>query len=129
MQPDLDQTLAALGEQDVWLQQKTPYPQVAKGGSWDDDPNKLRSAARRFSAKSWKMQDPQLPKSIWYLTDAQFLGFRLVRPLKVPPPEEARRFADLAKRFGLPEAAFGWAGGQTLTASYRDSPTRAALPT
>jgi hypothetical protein len=34
------------------------------------------------------MQDPQLPKSIWYHTDAQFLGFRIVRPLKVPPPEE-----------------------------------------
>ena len=34
------------------------------------------------------MQDPQLPKSIWYLTDAQFLGLRLVRPLQVPAPEE-----------------------------------------
>jgi len=48
----------------------------------------LRSAARRFSDKSWKQQDPQLPKSIWYLTDAQFLGFRIVRPLKIPQPEE-----------------------------------------
>ena len=48
----------------------------------------LRSAARLFSDKTWKQQDPQLPKSIWYLTDAQFLGFRIVRPLKVPPPEE-----------------------------------------
>jgi hypothetical protein len=38
------------------------------------------------------MQDPQLPKSIWYLTDAQFLGFRVVRPLKVPPPEELEKY-------------------------------------
>jgi hypothetical protein len=29
-----------------------------------------------------------LPKSIWYHTDAQFLGFRLVRPAKVPSVEE-----------------------------------------
>ena len=65
-----------------------PYPHIARGGSWDDSPDKLRSAARRFSDKTWKQQDPQLPKSIWYLTDAQFLGFRVVRPLKVPAPEE-----------------------------------------
>src|SRR5471030_2443620 len=32
----------------------------------------------------WKQQDPQLPKSIWYMTDAQWLGFRLVRPAKPP---------------------------------------------
>ena len=69
----------------------TPYPHVARGGSWDDASEKLRSAARRFSDKSWKQQDPQLPKSIWYLTDAQFLGFRVVRPLNVPPPDELHR--------------------------------------
>jgi len=69
----------------------TPYPHVARGGSWDDSKEKLRSAARRFSDKSWKQQDPQLPKSIWYLTDAQFLGFRVVRPLNVPPPDELLR--------------------------------------
>jgi formylglycine-generating enzyme required for sulfatase activity len=82
--------LAALGSEDPYVKSKTPYPHVVKGGSWDDDPGKLRSAARRGSDKSWKQQDPQLPKSIWYLTDAQFLGFRIVRPLKVPTPEEMR---------------------------------------
>lgn len=64
------------------------YPHVARGGSWDDDPEELRSAARRASNEQWKMRDPQLPKSRWYLTDAQFLGFRVVRPLKVPSAEE-----------------------------------------
>jgi formylglycine-generating enzyme required for sulfatase activity len=72
-----------------WNKAIRPYPHVARGGSWDDeDPKLLRSSARRASSKDWKIQDPQLPKSIWYHTDAQFLGFRLVRPLKVPPPEE-----------------------------------------
>ena len=78
--------------QDPWLKQSSPYPQVARGGSWDDGLAKLRSAARRGSDKSWKQQDPQLPKSIWYLTDAQFLGFRIVRPLAVPTAEEMQRY-------------------------------------
>ena len=38
------------------------------------------------------MQDPQIPQSIWYLTDADFVGFRVIRPLKVPTAEEARKF-------------------------------------
>ena len=84
--------LAAGGQETPYVPQVTPYPQVAKGGSWDDEPKKLRSAARRGSNKRWKMQDPQLPKSIWYLTDAQFLGFRIVRPLKIAKPEELQRF-------------------------------------
>ena len=66
----------------------TEFPRVVRGGSWDDDPDRLRSAARRKSRKGWKVQDPQLPKSIWYHTDAQFLGLRLVRPLKTPSAEE-----------------------------------------
>jgi formylglycine-generating enzyme required for sulfatase activity/mono/diheme cytochrome c family protein len=73
---------------DPWIKSTTPYPHSARGGSWDDSPEKLRSAARRYSDANWKVQDPQLPKSIWYHTDAQFLGIRVVRPLKVPPPTE-----------------------------------------
>jgi formylglycine-generating enzyme required for sulfatase activity len=71
-----------------WLKATQPYPHSARGGSWDDDPAGLRSGARRASNPSWKMQDPQLPKSIWYHTDAQFLGFRLIRPLKVPDAQK-----------------------------------------
>ena len=64
------------------------YPRVLRGGSWDDDPELLRSAARRGSKKGWKVQDPQLPKSIWYFTNAPFVGFRVVRPLREPAQEE-----------------------------------------
>ncbi|HEX3799960.1 MAG TPA: SUMF1/EgtB/PvdO family nonheme iron enzyme [Verrucomicrobiae bacterium] len=79
---------------DPWVKATTPYPQAVRGGSWQDDPELLRSAARRGSDPSWKMQDPQLPKSIWYHTDAQFLGFRIVRPLTVPTAEELKNFWD-----------------------------------
>ena len=72
---------------DPWIPSATPYPHSVRGGSWDDPPASLRSAARRGSDPKWKMQDPQLPKSIWYHTDAQFLGFRIVRPLEIVSPE------------------------------------------
>ncbi len=71
-----------------WNKTAKPYPHVVRGGGFDGEAALSRSAARRFSDKTWKIQDPQLPKSIWYLTDAQFLGFRIVRPLKVPSAAE-----------------------------------------
>lgn len=64
------------------------YPRIARGGSWDDDPPTLRSAARIPSSAEWKQQDPQIPVSVWYMTDAQHVGFRVVRPLRVPSPDE-----------------------------------------
>jgi formylglycine-generating enzyme required for sulfatase activity len=70
------------------------FPRVVRGGSWDDEAPRLRSAARGASRRDWKMQDPQLPKSIWYHTDARFVGFRVVRPLIVPSPEEQARYWD-----------------------------------
>lgn len=76
-----------------WKQATKPYPHVARGGGWEDEDSALlRSSARRASDKGWKIQDPQLPKSIWYLTDAQFLGFRVIRPLKVPAPEQLHKY-------------------------------------
>jgi formylglycine-generating enzyme required for sulfatase activity len=74
-----------------WNRATAPYPHAARGGSYDDDGVKLRSAARRGSDRGWKMRDPQLPKSIWWLTDAQFLGFRIVRPLAVPSAAELQK--------------------------------------
>lgn len=64
------------------------YPRVVRGGGWDDDPALLRSAAREPSSEEWKQQDPQIPQSIWYHTDALSVGFRVVRPLVNPSDEE-----------------------------------------
>jgi formylglycine-generating enzyme required for sulfatase activity len=58
------------------------FSHVARGGSWGDEPRRLRSAARRGSDKSWIKRDPQRPQSIWWLTDAEFVGFRIVRPVE-----------------------------------------------
>jgi len=79
------------GENPFFLVAKE-YPQVVRGGSWESDAAGCRSAARDFSKPDWKIQDPQLPKSRWFHTDALFVGFRVVRPLngpdiKLPPTE------------------------------------------
>jgi formylglycine-generating enzyme required for sulfatase activity len=85
-------TFPASGVTDPWVKATKPYPHSVRGGSWTDYADMLRSAARLGSDRSWKVQDPQVPKSIWYLTDAQFLGFRIVRPLKVPSAEELKKY-------------------------------------
>jgi len=90
--PDFYKQFENIVAENPWNKATEPYPHSARGGAWDDNPDKLRSAVRRASSKDWKMQDPQLPKSIWFLTDAQFLGFRIVRPLKVPSPEEMKNY-------------------------------------
>jgi formylglycine-generating enzyme required for sulfatase activity len=77
---------------DPWDKATKPYPHSVRGGSWDDEATMCRSAARRGSDRAWKMQDPQLPKSVWYFSDAQWVGFRIVRPLKVPPPEQMQKY-------------------------------------
>tara|TARA_B100000886_G_scaffold334298_2_gene289614 strand:- start:1020 stop:1988 length:969 start_codon:yes stop_codon:yes gene_type:complete len=68
------------------------YPKAVRGGSWMDNPNRLRSAARRPSSKKWKKRDPQIPKSKWWHTDAPFVGFRIVRPLETPSEEEQKKY-------------------------------------
>ncbi|MCF6312252.1 MAG: SUMF1/EgtB/PvdO family nonheme iron enzyme [Verrucomicrobiales bacterium] len=75
-----------------WVVPTELYPRVARGGSWYDYASDSRAAIRFASEADWKMEDPQLPKSIWYHTDAQWLGFRLVRPLKTPSVEEMHKF-------------------------------------
>ena len=75
-----------------WERSKDPYPHSVRGGGWADELKALRCGARNSSDASWKAQDPQLPKSIWYLTDAQWLGFRVVRPVKVPSAKEMHAY-------------------------------------
>ena len=71
----------SVSERPVVLPTAKEYPYVLRGGSWDDDPDKLRSAARRASNLDFSVQDPQRPQSIWWHTDATFAGFRIVCPL------------------------------------------------
>ncbi|MFO1077025.1 MAG: formylglycine-generating enzyme family protein [Planctomycetota bacterium] len=71
------------------------FPHVARGGGWNDDAAKLRSAARLSSNSSMNQRDPQIPKSWWYLTEGLGIGFRVVRPYREPTAEERAKFEKL----------------------------------
>ncbi len=90
--PDAYQRFAGKTVKNPLIPATKEFPIAVRGGSWADDPEMLRSAARRGSHPDWKMQDPQIPQSIWYLTDAPFVGFRVVRPLRLPSEEEAKLY-------------------------------------
>ena len=75
---------AGLGHDNPWNVANTAVSARRSRRLVDGPGRALRCGARVASDPSWKQQDPQLPKSIWYHTDAQGLGFRLVRPVKVP---------------------------------------------
>ena len=68
------------------------YPRVVRGGSWKDSAEDLQSYKRIPSEKSWKRRDPQFPKSRWWHTNAQFLGFRIVRPYNTPNIEDIEAY-------------------------------------
>ena len=62
----------------------TKYPKTIKGGSWNDEYEKLKNYSRYYSSKKLQIRDPQIPKSKWWNTDAPFIGFRIVRPFNTP---------------------------------------------
>lgn len=52
---------------------------IARGGSWESPAEELRCAARTFEEDFWRFQDPQVPKSKWWLPQMGFIGFRVAR--------------------------------------------------
>lgn len=53
---------------------------VVRGGSFRSDASELRAAARDHTRQDeWSRTDPQFPKNAWWYTDADDVGFRLVR--------------------------------------------------
>ncbi len=66
-----------LGNVQEWVVGRDGKP-VTKGGSYRDPPEALRPDARTPPQDSWNASDPQVPKSRWWLSDAPFVGFRVV---------------------------------------------------
>ncbi|MFP4056239.1 MAG: formylglycine-generating enzyme family protein [Candidatus Brocadiia bacterium] len=50
---------------------------VARGGAWDCPPEELRCADRAYQEDWWQFEDPQEPKSKWWLPKMGFIGFRV----------------------------------------------------
>ena len=58
---------------------KTGKVHVARGGDYSSSVEALRCAARAFEEEWWRSGDPQIPKSIWWLPEMDFIGFRVAR--------------------------------------------------
>lgn len=80
------------GDKDKWGMPDALYPRSVRGGSFFDEAEGCRSSNRDTSTEDWKIRDPQLPKSFWWNTDSEFVGFRLVRPLIQPSKDEIEGF-------------------------------------
>lgn len=52
---------------------------VVRGGSFRDEAGRLRVAARAYTeTEAWLRTDPQMPKSRWWYSDCNYVGFRVV---------------------------------------------------
>jgi formylglycine-generating enzyme required for sulfatase activity len=61
---------------------------VTLGGSYRDAADAVGCAARVPPTAAWNARDPQFPKSIWWLADAGFVGFRIVCVPQQPPGDK-----------------------------------------
>jgi formylglycine-generating enzyme required for sulfatase activity len=75
-----------------WNRPVELYPRVVRGGSWKDTALKMCCTSRQKSEIKWKRRDPQIPKSAWWHTNADFVGFRVVRPKNQPSEEAISRY-------------------------------------
>ncbi len=58
---------------------ETGEERVVRGGSFKSEIGEVRNAARDYTRSvEWMKTDPQMPKSIWWLTDCNSVGFRVV---------------------------------------------------
>lgn len=66
-----------LGNVAEWAVDLTGKPVVC-GGCFQDKPEKVSASARRYQTVMWQENDPQDPKSKWWLSDGAFVGFRVI---------------------------------------------------
>lgn len=74
------------------------YPAVARGGSWEMEPDALRSASKLASDDpAWKDEDPNYPKSPWWYTSdpARGVGFRLFRSYQPMSAEAIAKYWEM----------------------------------
>lgn len=89
---------APLAAMDAVLWPESFDNRTVRGGSFQDDAEQLRSAARMASAdEDWKAEDPNFPLSPWWYTDdpTRGIGFRIVRAYEPLSPELIAKFWEI----------------------------------
>ncbi len=66
------------GNASEWVTVSSGRP-VVRGGSYRDAPTEVGPSARAVQTEGWNERDPQIPQSRWWMSDAPFVGFRIVR--------------------------------------------------
>ncbi|HWE94035.1 MAG TPA: formylglycine-generating enzyme family protein [Tepidisphaeraceae bacterium] len=66
-----------LGNVAEWCTDENNKP-VACGGSFLSPAGEAQSSSREYQAPAWNQSDPSFPRSKWWLSDAPFVGFRVV---------------------------------------------------
>lgn len=67
---------------------------AVRGGGWNTPARDVRVTKRQVYSDDWAERDPKRPLRLWWLTDGNFVGFRLVRL-----PNSARKdFESLAAK-------------------------------
>jgi formylglycine-generating enzyme required for sulfatase activity len=61
-----------------WVTVSSGRP-VVRGGSFRDNAQASGPTARAVREDAWNERDPQIPQSRWWMSDAPFVGFRIVR--------------------------------------------------
>lgn len=61
-----------------WVTVSSGRPAV-RGGSFRDAASAVGPSARAAQDDTWNERDPQIPQSRWWMSDAPFVGFRIVR--------------------------------------------------
>lgn len=77
---------------DPWIKPSRKHSRTVRGGSYDTFADECNCVHRSKSSARWQARDPQIPRSRWWNVDAPFLGFRLVRPVLQPSPEQVKAF-------------------------------------
>lgn len=65
---------------------------TARGGGYKSSKAEARLSDRLPQTEAWNKRDPQIPRSKWWLTDGDYVGFRIVKPAQQPTKAEIEEF-------------------------------------
>ena len=68
------------------------FQRVVRGGAWHTPAGDVTYALRTKVIDEWAKSDPKIPLRLWWVTDAPFVGFRVIR-IPNPGSEKDRKAA------------------------------------